>query len=55
MYYGNGFTHSDVYNMPSYLRSFYYNKLIKAKKEEKKKMDESTKKSKPPMNPRFKR
>jgi len=27
MYYGKGFTHSDVYNMPIYLRNFYYKKL----------------------------
>ncbi len=32
--YGNGFTWSDVYYMPTYLRNFYYNKLIDAKKKE---------------------
>ena len=35
-YYGNGFIQSDVYKMPTYLRNFYYNKLIEAKKSEKK-------------------
>jgi len=32
--YGNGFTFSDVYHMPTYLRNFYYNKLVDAKKKE---------------------
>ena len=34
-YYGNGFIQSDVYQMPTYLRNFYYNKLLEAKKAEK--------------------
>ena len=34
MYYGIGFTHSDVYNMPSFLRKFYYKKLFETKKKE---------------------
>jgi hypothetical protein len=33
-----GFTHSEVYNMPVYLRTFYAQQLIKAKKEEEKQM-----------------
>jgi hypothetical protein len=32
--YGNGFTFSDVYQMPTYLRNFYYNKLVDSKKKE---------------------
>jgi hypothetical protein len=32
--YGNGFTFSDVYQMPTYLRNFYYNKLVDTKKKE---------------------
>ncbi len=32
--YGNGFTFSDVYRMPTYLRNFYYNKLVDTKKKE---------------------
>ena len=34
MYYGAGFTHSDVYNMPIYLRNFYYKKLVDTRKKE---------------------
>jgi hypothetical protein len=29
-----GFTHTDVYTMPTYLRRFYWNQLIEQKKEE---------------------
>ena len=32
--FGNGFTWSDVYFMPTYLRKFYFNKLIETKKRE---------------------
>jgi len=32
--FGNGFTWSEVYHMPSYLRKFYFNKLIELKKKE---------------------
>ena len=32
--FSNGFTWSDVYHMPSYLRKFYFNKLIELKKKE---------------------
>tara|TARA_X000001382_G_scaffold57087_1_gene39067 strand:- start:7 stop:183 length:177 start_codon:yes stop_codon:yes gene_type:complete len=58
MYYGQGFTHSDVYDMPIYLRNFYYNKLVETRKqenEEVKKANQKAQSSKPPMNPRFKR
>ena len=41
-----GFTHSDVYEMPIYLRNFYYQELLAAKKEEKKQMDKVSKKTK---------
>ena len=34
IYYGQGFTHSDVYDMPIYLRNFYYNKLVETRKQE---------------------
>ena len=57
MYYGVGFTHSDVYNMPVYLRNFYYNELVDAKKKENddmKKARQKSKVSKPAINPRFK-
>ena len=58
MYYGQGFTHSDVYDMPVYLRNFYYNELVDAKKKENDEMKKAQQKSKvstPPTNPRFKR
>ena len=32
--YGNGFTVIDLYNIPTKLRLFYYNKLVEAKKQE---------------------
>lgn len=46
-YYGNGFTHSEIYNMPLPLRKFYAEKLISAKTKEKAALDNSTKKSNP--------
>ncbi len=32
--FSNGFTWSEVYHMPTYLRKFYFNKLIELKKKE---------------------
>ncbi len=60
MYYGKGgFTHSDVYNMPVYLRVFYYKKLSETKKKENDEMKKAQQKNKsikgPGVNPRFKR
>ena len=62
MYYGIGFTHSDVYNMPVYLRNFYYDELLGAKKSEQDNIQKAQRKhkslSRPPKairNPRFKR
>ena len=58
MYYGKGFTHSDVYDMPVYLRNFYYKKLSDTRKKENdeiKKAQQKSKLSKPTFNPRFKR
>ena len=58
MYHGGGFTHSDVYSLPTYLRNFYYNKLIETKKEEREHIEKQQKKSStrsPNINPRFKR
>ncbi len=64
MYYGIGFTHSDVYNMPIYLRNFYYQELLGAKKSEQENIQKAQRKhksiSRPPKsvkpvrNPRFK-
>jgi hypothetical protein len=58
MYYGKGFTHSDVYNMPVYLRNFYYKQLADTRKKENDaiiKANKKSKVSKPTINPRFKR
>ena len=33
-YYGNGFNHNDLYNMPVPLRKFYAEKLVEAKNKE---------------------
>ena len=44
VYHGNGFTHSDIYSMPVYLRRFYVNTLMDEKKREKEAMDKSTNK-----------
>ena len=55
MYYGKGFIHSDVYDMPIYLRNFYYKQLSETRKKENDEMKKAQQKSKPPMNPRFKR
>ena len=59
MYFGKGFNHSDVYNMPIYLRNFYYKKLLEVKKKEADEVEKAQKKHKsistPNINPRFKR
>ena len=44
IYYGQGFTHDDVYNLPIHIRNFYVQKLIETKTEEKKQMDKASKK-----------
>ena len=58
IYYGQGFIHSDVYDMPVYLRNFYYKQLADTRKKENdeiKKANQRNKVSKPTFNPRFKR
>jgi hypothetical protein len=40
-YYGNGFTHDELYNMPVPLRKFYAQKLIDAKKKESKSYEDA--------------
>tara|TARA_B100000902_G_C26461108_1_gene505467 strand:- start:232 stop:399 length:168 start_codon:yes stop_codon:yes gene_type:complete len=55
MYYGAGFTHSDIYEMPIYLRNFYYNKLVETRKKENEEIKKAQQKSKSKTNPRFKR
>ena len=42
-YYGNGFSHNELYNMPVPLRRFYAQQLIKAKEVEKKTYEEINK------------
>lgn len=44
--YGNGFTWSEVYTMPTQWRKFYFNKLLDAKKKEKEEYDKASKQSK---------
>jgi hypothetical protein len=43
--YGNGFTVMEMYKMPTYLRNFYYNKLVDAKKKESEEVQKSNKSS----------
>tara|TARA_B100000073_G_scaffold265432_1_gene225045 strand:+ start:22 stop:243 length:222 start_codon:yes stop_codon:yes gene_type:complete len=47
-YYGNGFNHTELYNMPLPLRRFYADKLIKAKETEQKQYDDAVKQSNDP-------
>ena len=46
-----GFTFSDVYEMPVYLRSFYYKKLVDAKEKEKEQLEKSQKQQKSVQRP----
>jgi hypothetical protein len=40
MYYGNmGFNFTELYNMPVFLRNYYYRKLVDVKKKEKERHD----------------
>tara|TARA_Y100001937_G_C7116450_1_gene330364 strand:- start:1691 stop:1891 length:201 start_codon:yes stop_codon:yes gene_type:complete len=41
VYFGNGFTYSDVYNMPLPLRRYYVELMIKSKKLEQKEMEKA--------------
>jgi len=43
--YGNGFTVMEMYKMPTYLRNFYYNKLVDAKKKESEEVQKTNKSS----------
>lgn len=40
--YGNGFSMMELYKMPTYLRRFYYNKLVEAKEKENEASKQST-------------
>ena len=51
IYHGVGFTFSDVYDMPVYLRNFYTQKLIETRKEEKAEIEKANKKSQNSQSP----
>lgn len=51
VHYGNGFTMMELYKMPTYLRNFYYKKLVDAKKKENEQIKASNS-SKPPKLPK---
>jgi hypothetical protein len=44
--YGNGFTMMELYQMPTRLRLFYYNKLVDSKKKENEQIKSSQRQSK---------
>jgi hypothetical protein len=44
--YGNSFSVMDLYKMPTYLRIFYYNKLVNAKKQESDEVKQAQRQSK---------
>jgi len=44
--YGNGFTVMELYQMPTRLRLFYYNKLVDSKKKENEQVKSSQRQSK---------
>ena len=43
VHYGNGFTVMELYQMPTRLRMFYYNKLVEAKKKESEEVEKGNK------------
>lgn len=43
--YSNGFSMMELYKMPTYLRMFYYNKLVESKKKEAEEVKKSQKSS----------
>ena len=50
-YYGNGFTHNELYNMPIPLRRFYAQKLVDAKNKEAEQIKKSTQSNQGPTQP----
>ncbi len=47
MYHGKmGFTHADLYSMPTYLRNYYYRKLVEVRKKENEDYEKEVKKAK---------
>ena len=47
VYYGHGFTWSELYDMPIWLRKFYYKKIEEAMKASKKKSENSKSTARP--------
>lgn len=43
--YSNGFTIMELYKMPTYLRTFYYNKLVDSKKKQNEEANKSNQSS----------
>ena len=43
VYYKSGFTWTELYDMPIWLRTFYYKKVVEARQKEKKSRDEALK------------
>ena len=59
-YAKGGFTFSEIYDLPVYLRQFYYQELLDTRKKENQEAKKAQRKNKPqvsrpPTNPRFKR
>ncbi len=52
-YYGNGFNHNELYNMPVPLRRFYAETLIAAKEQEAEQIKEVNKKPNQIQRPEF--
>ena len=53
MYYGKGFIHSDVYDMPIYLRNFYYKQLVDTRNKENEEIKKSQQKKPAITKPSF--
>lgn len=53
--YSNGFSMMELYKMPTYLRMFYYNKLVEAKQRESDQHQAAQKKSESASKVRIKR
>jgi hypothetical protein len=48
-----GFSHTELYNMPVSMRTFYYRLLVKRIKDREKRMEEMRKQSKNTKNPKL--
>jgi hypothetical protein len=45
VYHGRGFTHADVYNLPTYLRRFYLKHLVDVRSAEQEQINKSANKN----------